>query len=369
MRRVRVRPTMQAIPLHLSELAMPHTHPHSPASRSGLTALLAVAAFWLLVDDSQAQTAQQRRLVLDVELQRQGPVQAGADRGEQTLSQRWQLSALLHSDGAPMVFNPLDPDDQRRRAEAAQRVATVAPAAPAPDWRAMQAKAQALQARCGSDNACLMREASALSAAAMPGANPGAYPGSQGRLQAYGNAVAACERQPAGKAREACRAEARRQAGGDAQAPDDGGPATPYLLFTGAMACGLQLSAKLDERVQGRFNDVQGVVNYTETAQGHETRRDDAPCPTLQAVLDTRNGRVWTALALVPQDVQGVRTREETNRRPQRHEGRLGLQWLEAQGWLQQRLAQLSSEGQDQARLPAGTGQAEIKVKWNFRPT
>lgn len=332
--------------------------------RAALTLLAALASFWLLADLTQAQAPQLRHLVLDVELQRQGPVQAGAERGEQTLSQRWQFSALLQSDGAPMPHNPLDPEDQRRQAEAAQRISAAAPAAPSPDWRAMQAKAQALQARCGQDSACLMREAAALSAAAMPGANPG----SQGRLQAYGQAAAACERQPAGKAREACRADARRQAGGGAEAPDDGGPATPYLFFNGIAACGLQLSARLDERVQGRFNDVQGVVSYTETARGQESRRDDTACPTLQAVLDTRNGRVWTALATVPQDVQGVHTREETNRPAQRHEGRIGLQWREAQGWLQQRLARLSAEGQDQARLPAGSGQTEIKLKWSFRP-
>jgi len=233
-----------------------------------------------------------------------------------------------------------------------------------PDVAALQARAQALQARCGNDSACLMREASALSAAAMPRVNPG----SQGVLQTYGQAAAACERQPAGKARDNCQAHARRQAGGGADAPEDSGPATPYLLFNGEMACGLQLTARLDERVQGRFNDVQGVVNYTETALGQETRRDDLPCPTLQAVLDTRTGRVWTALALVPQDVQGVRTREEGNRRPQRHEGRIGLRWMEAQGWLQQRLVQLSADGQDQAKLPAGSGQAEIRMKWSFRP-
>ncbi|WP_457417650.1 hypothetical protein [Roseateles sp. P5_E7] len=343
---------------------MTSSHPRTTL----LTLLVALAGFCLLADRAQAQ-AQQRRLVLDIELQRQGPVQAGADRGEQKLSQRWQLSALLQSDGAPIPYNPLDPEDHRRQLQAAQsaqsqaqRMATAATMAPMPDVAAMQAKAQALMARCGQDSACLMREASALTAATMPAST-------QGRLQAYGNAAAACERQPAGKPREACQANARRQAGGGVDAPEVSGPATPYLLFTGAMACGLQLTARLDDHVQGRFNDVQGVVSYTETAQGSETRRDDLPCPTLQAVLDTRNGRVWTALSLVPQDVQGVQTREETNRRAQRHEGRIGLRWMEAQAWLQQRLVQLSSEGQDQARLPAGAGgQAEIKMKWSFRP-
>jgi hypothetical protein len=350
---------------------MPPTTP--TISRTALTLLLGLAGFWLLADAGQAQSQpqpqspQQRRLVLDIELQRQGPVQTGAEHGEQRLSQRLQLSALLQSDGTPIPYNPLDPDDHRRQlqaAQSAQRMATAAPMAPMPDIAAMQARAQALQARCGKDSACLMREASALSAVTVAGGDRN----TQSRLQAYGEAAAACERQPAGKAREACQAQARRQHGGGVDAPEDSGPATPYLLFTGPMACGLQLTARLDERVQGRFDDVQGVVHYTETAQGSETRRDDLPCPTLQAVLDTRTGRVWTAIGLVAHEVQGVRTREETGRRVQRHEGRIGLRWMEAQPWLQQRLVQLSSEGQDQARLPAGAGQAEIKMKWSFRP-
>jgi hypothetical protein len=364
MRRRAARPTMPPIP-SLPEPAMPNFLPTT--SRTALTLLLGFAGFWLLADTGQAQSPQQRRLVLDIELQRQGPVQAGAERGEQRLSQRLQLSALLQTDGTPIPYNPLDPDDHRRQlqaAQAAQRMATAAPMAPMPDMAAMQARAQALQARCGQDSACLMREASALSAAGVAGGDRN----TQARLQAYGEAAAACERQPAGKLREACQAQARRQAGGGVDAPADRELATPYLLFTGPMACGLQLTAKLDDRVQGRFDDVQGVVHYTETAQGSETRRDDLPCPTLQAVLDTRNGRVWTAIGLVAQEVQGVRTREETGRRAQRHEGRIGLRWMEAQAWLQQRLVQLSAEGQDQARLPAGAGQAEIKMKWSFRP-
>ncbi|HEY0955886.1 MAG TPA: hypothetical protein VGE36_14070, partial [Roseateles sp.] len=131
--------------------------PTPSTARIALPLLAAVASFWLLADVTQAQPAQQRRLVLDAELQRQGPVQSGAERGEQTLSQRWQFSALLQSDGVPLPFNPLDPEDHRRQAEAAQRITAAAPAAPMPDWRAMQAKAQAMQARCGQDSACLMR--------------------------------------------------------------------------------------------------------------------------------------------------------------------------------------------------------------------
>lgn len=352
--------------------------PRHPPVRHGLTLLMAAAAFWLLADTTQAQTPQQRRLVLDIELKRQGPVQHGIERGEQSLTQRWQFSALLGTDGSPSTANPLDPDDQQRQlADAQRRTAAMRPAARAatPDaqsLQAMQAQAQALQARCGQDNACLMREASALVSASMGQAGPAGQPrmdaATQGRMQAYGNAVAACERQPAGKPRDACRAEARRQAGGGAEAPEDSGPATPYLVFNGIPACGLQLSGRIDERIKGSYNDVQGVIHTTETAQGQETRRDDVWCPSLMAVLDTRNGRVWASLNLVPREVMGVSTREESNRRSQRREGRIGLRWWEADDWVARRLLQLDAGGQDQARLPAGQGQAEIRMSWSFKP-
>lgn len=341
------------------------TDSSSPSpSRTALTLLLGLAGFWLLADVSEAQTPQQRRLVLDIELMRQGPVQSGPERGEQKLSQRWQLSALLETDGSPIPYNPLDAEDRQRQLQIAQadqaraqRVAAMAPAAPMPDLAALQARAQALQAKCGQDSACLMREASALTAAAMPA-------GTQGRLQGYGNALAACEKQPAGKARTACQADARRQAGGGVDEPQDNGPATPYLVFNGVAACNLQLAAKLEDRVQGRFGDVQGWLNFSEVAQGHETRRDDRYCPTLQVVLDTRNGRAWTSLGTVIQDVQGSRTREVDGRRPQRSEGRIGLQWAEAESWMLQKLLQLNAGGQDRAKL----GPSEIRMTWSFRP-
>lgn len=351
--------------------------------RHGFTLLLACAAFWLLADTTQAQTPQQRRLVLDIELQRQGPVQHGIERGEQQLSQRWQFSALLETDGAPAPYNVLDPAEQHRQlADAERRVAATRGASrgPAPDVAALQAQAQALQARCGQDSACLMREASALVTAGMAAGQPPGVSGSpaagrqrldaasQARLQAYGQAVAACERQPAGSAREACRAQARRQAGGGAELPEDNEPAAPFLVFNGMPACELRLASRIDERVKGSYNDVQGVVRTAETAQGQETRRDDQWCPSLMAVLDTRNGRLWVSLNLVPRDVMGVSTREEGNRPSQRRDGRIALRWWEADDWVAQRLTRLSPGGQDQARLPAGPGQAEIRMSWSFKP-
>lgn len=352
---------------------------HRPALflRHGLTVVGALVACSLLTDLTQAQTdkPQQRRLVLDIELKRQGPVQHGIERGEQSLSQRWQFSALMESNGSPVPYNPLDPDDARRQlADAQRQTAAARGATPAamPDVAAMQAQAQALQARCGQDSACLMREASALATAGMAGGAGSNRrpidPATQARLKSYGEAAAACERQPAGRAREACQADARRRAGGGDDGPADPSLPTPYLVFNGMPVCDLQLAGRIDERVKGSYNDTYAVVQTRETAVGQDSRRDDQWCPSLMAVLDTRNGRVWASLNLVPRAVMGLTTREESNRPGQRREGLIELRWWEASDWVAGRLLRLSASGQDQAVLPAGTGQAEVRMSWRFQP-
>src|SRR5678816_1923746 len=177
-----------------------------------------------------------------------------------------------------MLNNPLDPEDGKRQFERAQRSqqriqaaqAKVGNApAPAPDVAAMQARAQQMMAKCGQDRECLMREASAMSAAQAAGGDRA----TQARLQAYGQAAAACEKQQ-GKAREGCQADARRKAGGGEDEPDDT-IETPYLMFTGRAGCRLEAKIKIDNRVEGSFNDVQGVVPFTETTQAEQTRRED----------------------------------------------------------------------------------------------
>lgn len=161
-------------------------------------------------------------------------------------------------------------------------------AAPA-DLQGMQARAMQMQAKCGSDRDCLMREAMTLSSAQVARGDTSV----QARLQGYGNAVQACERRhAAGAAREACIAQARRAAGGG---EDDGPPdevvETPYLHFSGRAAYGLDVATKIDERIEGSFNDGQGVVPFTQTTQAGAHVRDDSACPLVQAVLDTRTGR------------------------------------------------------------------------------
>jgi len=148
---------------------------------------------------------------------------------------------------------------------------------------------------------------------------------------------------------------------------------TPYLHFSGRAGCRFDVAVKIADRAEGSFDDVQGRVPYVQMTRAEQRRRDDSACALVQAVLDTRDGRLWTRIGDTLREVPGVTVRSEKGRAPQRREGPVALQWLEGSDWLQQRLLKLSSGGEDQARLPVvaagrGEGQLEMKLRWRFAP-
>lgn len=381
---------MAQAPMAPSGDARAHHHRHDAAPQQHLAAtmhrpshlfLLPLVAALLGAAAMAAQAAPPgaRRLQISIDLRRDAAQQSGADRSRSQLTQQVLFSAVLHSDGTPSSTNPLDPDDGRRQLERAQRTqqrvqaalarhgspATVAAAPALVDMQAMQARAQQMQARCGSDRDCLMREATALGAAQVAGGDRAL----QSRLQGYGSAVQACERSSAaGAAREACITNARRQAGGGADETDqDETLETPYLHFRGQGSCALDVTTRIDERIEGHFQDVQGTVPFTQTMQAEQRQRDKQFCPLLQAVLDTRSGRLWTHVATWG-TARGVTVRSEKGRAPQRGEGDAKLQWHESGDWLQRRLSNLDAGGEDGARLPAAGGHTEVKLRWRFEP-
>lgn len=339
-----------------------------------LRSIAPLVALGLALLAGQADAAEQaRRLQIQIDYQRDGAVSQGAESGRGKLAQQLVLSAVLHSDGAPMANNPLDPEDGKRQLERAQRSQQKVQAAQAkvgrtpaaaPDLAAMQARAQQMLARCGADRECLMREAAAHSAAQVAGGDRS----TQARLQAYGQAAAACERQASAKAREACQADVRRRHGGGEDEADDEAE-TPYLMFSGRADCRLETAVKIDGRIDGSFQDVQGTVTFAETVQAQQKRREQTACPLLQVVLDQRNGRVWTYAAMVQTQAQGVSTRQEKGRALQRQEGPVELRWMEAGPWLEKRITNLTARGEDRLRQPAaGGGQVELTLRWSFEP-
>ena len=167
-------------------------------------------------------------------------------------------------------------------------------------------------------------------------------------------------------AQEASHADARPRAAAAEDAPEDT-VEPPSPMVTGRANRPLEASIRSDNRDEGSFNDVQGVVPFTETAQAQQTRREDVYCPMLQVVLDQRNGRVWTHVMAID-SAQGVSVRSEKGRAPQRSEGPLALRWMEATPWIQQRLGNLSAGGEDKVRVPVAGGQAEATMRWKFEP-
>ncbi len=339
-----------------------------------LRPLAPIAALGLALLAGTADAAEMaRRLQIEIDFLRDGTVQEGAETGRGRLKQQLVLSAVLHSDGVPMPHNPLDPEDSRRQLEHAQRTQKRVQAAQArygstpaaaPDIGAMQARAQQLMARCGQDRECLMREASAMSAAQVAGGDKA----TRARLEAYGKAASVCEREATAKAREACQAEARRRHGGGEDEPDEV-VETPYLFFTGRADCRLETAILVEGRIDGSFGDVQGMVPFSETVQAQQKRRDELRCPGLQVVLDQRSGRVWAYVGLVDLQAQGVSTRQVRGRALQRQEGPVTLRWMEAGRWLEQRLRTLTPRGEDRLRQPvAGGGQVELSMRWRFEP-
>jgi hypothetical protein len=384
--------TMPTLHITMSRLPMPSFQPPPACRRVApaalVTAALLAAALGTLAVPAEAATADAqpttRRLTIQIDQLRQGHLTAGVDRGRDRLAQTLSLSLVLHSDGTLSPSNPLDPEDGKRQLERAQRAqqrvhaglaaaqarghSTVAAAPSAADIQALQAKAMQLQARCGNDRDCLMREASAMSAARVAGGDRAL----QARLQDYGAAVQACERShgTGGPRREACIADARRKAGGgeeDDTARDEV-VQTPYLHFSGRANCQLDVALKIDGRTEGSFEDVQGTVPFTQTVQAESKKRDDTRCPLIQVVLDTRDGRLWAHTAMAVPPVRGVTVRSEKGRSPQRHDGEVNLRWHEATDWLNQRLTRLDAGGEDQVRLPVGGGQNELRLRWRFEP-
>lgn len=348
---------------------MPRPFPPVLLSATVAFALLAGAPF----HTAQAAGPQQRRLQIEAELLREASF-TGVEQGRAQLTQSVKLQAVLTTDGTLLPNNPLDPDDARRQLERGQRtqrqVQSALARAPAvqPDpqaMAAMQGQAQAMLARCGQDRDCLMREATAFSAARVGQGQPQV----QARLQAYGDAARACERQHgAGSTRsEACIADVRRQAGGGEDAPDEV-VETPYLMFTGSADCRFDAATRIDERIDGSFGDVQGIVPFTTTTRAEGREHDTAVCPLLQAVLDTRSGRLWTHVMPALRGVPGSRVRAEKGRRPQQSDGLQAARWHEGQDWLQARLLNLGAGGSDRLERTLPGGRIDLQLRWKFAP-
>jgi hypothetical protein len=338
-----------------------------PAARRALAAALALLAFTVTADAAE----RSGRLAVTIEVERDSQTTSNGGLIKQKLRSKVQCETTLRSDGELQNFNPIDPAEHARQMQVAakvqQRVAAAAPARPMdPNAQAdMVARAQKLQALCGQDRDCLMREAMKLSSA-----QSGLDASGQAKLQAYGAGYVACEkRHPEGKARQACIADARRQAGGrpDATDTDDEAPAK-YLSYLGLGDCQVRTHVTVDLVSEGTYPDVQGQVPFKTTVQADGQPATPMLCTGQQIVLDTQAKVLWSHGAWSVNRPNGVTVRAVAGRKTERTEGDVDFGWGEATPWISEQLRRFPKQADLRHVVPVsdGTGQIVVRMRWNF---
>lgn len=305
------------------------------------------------------------RLEVSIDIERQSSARGANGHHTETTRANYRFATSVRSDGSLMAINSFDPQamadvaarserDQRKvqAALAAQRAQparalptamTANPMSPAD----MQARAMKIQAQCGADRDCLMREASALSLAMAP-----TDARVQGRLQGYATALQQCEKRAAtAGARDACMAQARRDAGGaDDSEPADETPPDRYMMFIGQPPCDASYGVRVDSVAEGASADVYGMVPFKVVMKIDENVAAPGLCGT-SLILDTQTNTYWSQGAVMLPAVRGVTTRTEFGR-TQRSEGQFGTEWFEAAPWIAEQLKHMTQSGGAQTTLP-----------------
>lgn len=296
----------------------------------------AAAAIVLAASSSNSLAAErQARLTIDVRIQGSESAQASGDWSKSTIAQQYRLVTTVKTDGVLSSVNAKDPDyaqkalakaDQtRQRIRSVQERNAAAGVGPRPaSGAAAGALMQEMQTaigKCGNDQACQQRVgmqyatradfAAAMSAAAQP--------------------EFVCKQQSAGDAareRECLKAAGVGSATGsvDPDAPEESEDER-YLIYIGWIGCPSQISLKMDDRLQGAYADVAGMIPYTETYKadwnGTPTERS-ALCVHHDLVLDTKARTIYTNGAAIP-EIRGRSVRAERGRAEQSFDGVLPM--------------------------------------------
>jgi hypothetical protein len=332
---------------------------------------------------------------LNIELKVTGTetMRNGSDHATTQIAQSIRLSTVVRSDGELVSINTKAPDyAQKMQAQAAaqeartrevqkmqqrnaqyQRAQGAVPPQMAPVSQAdMMARVQAMQAKCGTDQQCLMNEAMKMSAQQVAGNDVALHK----RLEAHGAERAQCEREFAKDARKraACLDAAEVRAGGTGGENYEPEAELRYLNFYGFDGCGAQVSATIDDRISGRYADVQGMVPYTITRKADwkaDANQSRIVCTAYAPVLDVK-GRAITTDGLVLPEVRGRTTRNDRGRTDSAEEA-LPLRG-EAITWASEQLRQAPASGKRKTTLPiastSGQGTVEgnlvVELSWRF---
>ncbi|MDZ7652649.1 MAG: hypothetical protein U5L03_08950 [Burkholderiaceae bacterium] len=333
------------------------------------------------------------RLSMELKVTGTETMRNGSDHATTQIAQSIRLSTAARSDGELVSINTKVPDfAQKMQAQAAaqeartrevqamqqryaqnQRAQGAVPPQMAPVSQAdMMAKMHAMQARCGTDPQCLMNEATKMSAQQVAGYDAAL----QKRLEGHGAERAQCERDFAKDARKraACLDAAEIRAGGTGGDNYEAEADLRYLNFYGFDNCGAQVSATIDDRTSGRYEDVQGMVPYTVTRKADwkaDATQARIVCTAYNPVLDVK-ARTITTDGLVLPEVRGRSTRSDRGRTASVEEA-LPLR-SEALVWASEQLRQAPASGTRKTTLPikstTGQGTVEgnlvVELSWRF---
>lgn len=286
---------------------------------------------WLGTIAAAAAAGQQARLTIDVTVKGSESASAGAgsDWGKSTISERYHLVTTVKSDGVLSSVNGKDPAyAQKAMAQAAHDRAKIRAAqenlaakgiGPKPlsgdAANALLQEMQAAVAKCGADEAC--KQGVAMKYATRPD-----FAAAMAALSTPGYA---CKQQAGGDA--ARERECLEAYGVDEDAPpvdldeEETPPDERYLNYIGWIGCPSEITIQVDNRLEGAYADVGGMVPYTHTdvADRHGTPTDrESLCVYYSIVLDTKADMLYTDGFAMPQ-VIGTSTDSEPRRgEPQR---------------------------------------------------
>lgn len=354
----------------------------------------ACAASLLFLLPMAAQSAERLgRLTIEVKVTGTETMRNGSDHATTQIAQTIRLSTAVRSDGELVSINTKAPDyAQKMQAQAAaqeartrevqamqqrnaqnQRAQGAMPQPmPAMSQADMMARVQAMQAKCGADQQCLMNEAMKMSAQQVAG-NDAAL---RKRLESHGAERAQCERDFARDARRraACLDAAEVRAGGTGGDNYEPEADDRYLNFHGFDNCGAQVSATIDDRTSGRYADVQGMVPYTVTRKADWTAdatQQRIVCTAYNPVLDVKARTISTDGLALP-EVRGRTTRVDRGRTTTADEG-LPLRG-EVIAWASEQLRHAPATGTRKTTLPIRTssgqgtveGSLTVELSWRF---
>lgn len=319
---------------------------------------------------------------------------AGGDWGKGKISERYHVVTTVKTDGVLSSVNPKDPEyhekalaqanrDRARIRAAQERVAAAGAAPPAPDAdeaAALLAEMQAAIAAC-ADEACRQSV----------GLNYATRPGFAAAMAVLAQPEYACKQFAGGDAaREAQCLQSYGITPGAAEAdesfdPDaeEAPPDERYLMYIGWIGCPTEISIRVDNRLEGAYADVAGMIPYevTEAADwsGTETDRNSL-CVSYTTVLDTKGDMIYTDGAGLPA-VRGVSTYREPGRRPdERSEselaalpgvvGRFVFDTLRAAPVAGTKRTTLALDRPYLARPPISEyeGEVHVALTWKFEP-